>query len=310
MIAGDSPGTGPCASSLDSDADARGMDVFEEDSTTDALAVGEDRFQTDVETPTGEGNAMQASSETSDDPLSECSSVADHFDMSTPALAPVDEPLHGAQESGMAASSALVSGPMGMAPSGSTTAVEQAPAVDFVLLLPPQTGPERKTLVLDLDQTLIECLHLWFDAPVPADFIYTDCEGCMAKVWQRPHLMYFLEEASKHFEVVLFTAAAQRHADAVLAVVDPQRRLVHHRLYGHHTVATPAWGWAKDLSRLGRDLSKTLLVDDCVGAALLQPHNWLCIRPFSHTDVQWDTALLQVLQFLLDKVSCCASEVL
>lgn len=49
--------------------------------------------------------------------------------------------------------------------------------------------------------------------------------------------------------MVLFTAAAQRHADAVLGVVDPLRKLVHHRLYGHHTVAAPKWSWVKDLGR-------------------------------------------------------------
>jgi TFIIF-interacting CTD phosphatase-like protein len=67
-------------------------------------------------------------------------------------------------------------------------------------------------------------------------------------------------------------------------------------------VPTPTWSWVKDLSRLGRDLSQTLIVDDCAAAALLQPANWLSIRPFSQADVKWDTALLEVLHFLLYKV--------
>ncbi|KAG1656015.1 hypothetical protein FOA52_005643 [Chlamydomonas sp. UWO 241] len=195
---------------------------------------------------------------------------------------------------------ALVSGPQGILASESAVPPLPPPATEP--LLPPQVGPRRKTLVLDLDQTLIECLHVWFEGAHAPDFIYTDSEGCMAKVWLRPHLHAFLEECARHFEVVLFTAAAQRHADAVLAHVDPTGCLVQHRLYGHHTVPTPSWSWVKDLSRLGRDLSQTLIVDDCAGAALLQPANWLSIRPFSQADVQWDTALLEVLQFLLYKV--------
>ncbi len=79
----------------------------------------------------------------------------------------------------------------------------------------------------------------------------------------------------QEFEVVLFTAAGQRHADAVLSHMDPDRRLVRHRLYGHHTVAAPSWGYVKDLGRLGRDLSQTLIVDDCESAALFHRENWV-----------------------------------
>ena len=87
-----------------------------------------------------------------------------------------------------------------------------------------------------------------------------DKEGCRAKIYRRPHLETFLRTASAHFEVVLFTAAGQRHADAVLAHIDPDGVYFHHRLYQQHTVQAPLWSWVKDLSKLGRDLSKTLIV--------------------------------------------------
>jgi TFIIF-interacting CTD phosphatase-like protein len=77
------------------------------------------------------------------------------------------------------------------------------------------------------------------------------------------------------------------------------------RLYGHHTSEHPLWGWVKDLSRLGRDLSRTLIVDDSVLAALLQPCSLVPIRPFDHADPRKDrdTALTELLRFLQDKVS-------
>jgi hypothetical protein len=76
------------------------------------------------------------------------------------------------------------------------------------------------------------------------------------------------------------------------------------RLYGHHTTEHPLWGWVKDLSRLGRDLSRTLIVDDSVLAALLQPCSLVPIRPFDHADPRKDrdTALTELLRFLQDKV--------
>ncbi|KAG1667265.1 hypothetical protein FOA52_012553 [Chlamydomonas sp. UWO 241] len=106
------------------------------------------------------------------------------------------------------------------------------------------------------------------------------------------------------FEVVLFTAARQQHADAVLARIDPSRSLIHHRLYGHHATATPQWAWVKDLSRLGRDLSQTLIVDDCPAAALLQPANWVSIAGFSQGAKGWraDGALRDVGRFLTSRV--------
>ena len=94
-------------------------------------------------------------------------------------------------------------------------------------------------------------------APLP----YADAEGCRAKIYLRPHVRYFLSAVSACFEVVLFTAAGQRHADAVLKNLDPDGTLFHHRLYGHHTVAAPPrWNWVKDLGRLGRNLAQTLIV--------------------------------------------------
>mmetsp|Transcript_319 Transcript_319/g.637 ORF Transcript_319/g.637 Transcript_319/m.637 type:complete len:753 (-) Transcript_319:732-2990(-) len=174
----------------------------------------------------------------------------------------------------------------------------------FPPLLPPQKKGPKKTLVLDLDHTLIDCLLMRDHSNTEPDFIYRDCEGGQAKVWKRPHLMEFLHGVQQDFEVVLFTAAGQRHADAVLGIIDPAAQLVEHRLYGHHTVSAPQWSWVKDLSRLGRDLAHVVLVDDCEAAALHQPGNWISIKAFYQAEPEWkkDTALLDILTFLRDKI--------
>jgi len=177
-------------------------------------------------------------------------------------------------------------------------------ACSYPPLLPPQIGQAKKTLVLDLDRTLIDCIMLRDPSISEPDFVYTDCLGVQAKVWTRPFLRQFLKSVSKDFEVVLFTAAGARHADAVLRNIDPQGTLFHYRLYGEHTVEAPMWGWVKDLSRLGRPLTHTLLVDDSMLAALNQPCNLVPIRPFDQArkDKDRDTALPELLRFLQDKV--------
>ncbi|GFH19647.1 FCP1 homology domain-containing protein, partial [Haematococcus lacustris] len=116
---------------------------------------------------------------------------------------------------------------------------------------------------------------------------YTDVLGVQAKVWTRPGLAHFLAEVARMFEHI-----------------DPQGVLFSHRLYAQHTVEQPSWGWVKDLSRLGRDLAHTLIVDDSALAALLQPCNLVPIRPFDQADPDkaQDTALAELLTFLTTKV--------
>eukprot|EP00798_Chlamydomonas_sp_ICE-L_P008656 gene8656-34108_t len=127
-------------------------------------------------------------------------------------------------------------------------------------LIPIQRRYYQKTLVLDLDHTLIDTHHISKPTSGKPDYIYTDSAGVQAKVFLRPFVREFLEKVREHFEIVLFTAAPQRHADAVLKFLDPTRSIFEHRLYMQHTSPSKTWPFVKDLSRLGRELSQTMLV--------------------------------------------------
>jgi CTD small phosphatase-like protein 2 len=65
---------------------------------------------------------------------------------------------------------------------------------------------------------------------------------------------------SKCYEVVIFTAAMQDYADWVLDALDADR-VISYRLYRQHTRRTNHV-FIKDLSLLGRDLSKCVIVDN------------------------------------------------
>ena len=80
-----------------------------------------------------------------------------------------------------------------------------------VPFLAPQAGASdgRKTLVLDLDETLI---HSSFDPNQPHQFSIPVCVGgkeCRAFVAVRPGVELFLENMSKLYEVVVYTASSQ-----------------------------------------------------------------------------------------------------
>jgi CTD small phosphatase-like protein 2 len=181
-------------------------------------------------------------------------------------------------------------------------------------LLPRQTrvSGRRKTLVLDLDETLV---HSSLDpahagppgaagglAPLPAgpppDFCFPVDVGAVrhrVAVRRRPHLQAFLERAAELFEVVVFTASQRVYAEQLLDAIDPGRRLVRHRLYRESCVL---WGgnYLKDLSALGRDLAHTLIVDNSPQAFGLQVDNGVPIE--SWYDDAGDDQLLALLPVL------------
>lgn len=77
----------------------------------------------------------------------------------------------------------------------------------------------------------------------------------------RPWTAEFLREAAKYFEVVVFTAAEKKYADNVVQLLDPNRNLVAHLLCRNSCLEVDSL-FVKDLDMLGRDLAKTIIVDN------------------------------------------------
>lgn len=138
----------------------------------------------------------------------------------------------------------------------------------------------KYTLVLDLDETLVH---------------YVDCNAGDSRVLVRPGCDSFLKHMSAEYEVVIFTAAQQDYADWVINQLD-QGNWVSARLYRQHTVISGSF-FLKDLSRLGRDLSKVIIIDNVAENFSLQPENGIVIR--SWYDDESDEALSQLEPLLL-----------
>ena len=129
--------------------------------------------------------------------------------------------------------------------------------------LPPlDTKKYLYTLVLDLDETLVHYIE----------------EENRAYVQVRHYADYFLTEMGKHFEIVIFTAAAEDYADIVLNELD-KNKVINYKLYRKHTEQVNGI-FIKDLSKLGRDISKVLIVDNNKDNFSLQPENGLHICSF------------------------------
>ena len=151
------------------------------------------------------------------------------------------------------------------------------------------------TLTLDLDETLVHCSI----EPIPnPDIVFqVSFHGELYDVYvrKRPHLEYFLKSVADIFEVVVFTASQKVYADKLLDILDPQKKYVKYRLFREACLNVHG-NFIKDLDVLGRDLSKTVLVDNSPHAYGYNVDNGVPI--ISWYDDDNDTELLKLLEFL------------
>jgi CTD small phosphatase-like protein 2 len=96
----------------------------------------------------------------------------------------------------------------------------------------------------------------------------------------RPGAIKFLSEMSKYYELVIFTAGLKDYADLIINDFDKQS-YIQHRLYRDHTKFRNGV-YVKDLSKLGRDLNKTIIIDNISENFSAQPDNGIPIRSFYH----------------------------
>ena len=145
---------------------------------------------------------------------------------------------------------------------------------------------KKFTLVLDLDETLIH-------------FKENPNNESSGLLRFRPFLTEFLTHVEKEYELVIFTAAVQDYADPIIEAIEKKSNVIFDfRLYRKHTNIVNN-DFVKDLSRLGRDLSRVIIVDNMSQNYKLQPNNGISIRPFWGKDTK-DMVLVDLLYVLLD----------
>ena len=120
----------------------------------------------------------------------------------------------------------------------------------------------KYTLVLDLDETLVHYVE--------------DEESAYIQV--RPGTEDFILDLSNYYEIVIFTAALKNYADIVIDSIDPNKKIIY-RLYRNYTIKVGDINF-KDLSKLGRDLKKVIIIDNNSSNFGLQPKNGLKIKDF------------------------------
>lgn len=134
------------------------------------------------------------------------------------------------------------------------------------------------TLILDLDETLVHFTQ--------------SADG--GQVLLRPHVHRFLNEVARYYEVIVFTAAQQDYADWIIDRLD-QTGCISHRLYRQHTYVSNNAN-IKDLEKVGRDLSKTIIIDNIAENFQFHSENGIYVKSWFNDP--YDTVLLDLIPLL------------
>lgn len=179
--------------------------------------------------------------------------------------------------------------------------------------VPPEPIEGRKTLVLDLDETLIHSSEFpphsnvdFFKVKSSSDFNYQiilpnsqeNNERLQSiYVYKRPGLDEFLKYASKNFELFIYTYAERHYAEPILNIILPFLD-EDHRLYRDSCIKKKGKHAFKDLKMLNRKKTDLIFVDDNDEAHKQHPKNTIVIptwngMPSDKVLSKWLTPLLQ-----------------
>ena len=158
--------------------------------------------------------------------------------------------------------------------------------------LPPKKSDDKREycLVLDLDETLVHFFEDNYEAYVKV----------------RMGAEHFISVLSQYCEIVIFTASTKYYCDIVIDGFDC-KNLIDYKLYRNHTYDYNGIN-VKDLSKLGRDLNKIIIIDNIEENYSFQPNNGLNIIDFEGDEN--DNELQFLLQDLLEIVSVPGKNVL
>ncbi|KAI8081879.1 NLI interacting factor-like phosphatase-domain-containing protein [Gilbertella persicaria] len=160
---------------------------------------------------------------------------------------------------------------------------------------------KNKTLILDLDETLIHSVRLGTEhSPVHPSVIHTNIEvqsdkhNVLYKVYKRPHVDFFLKTISQWYKVVIYTASMGEYADPIIDWLD-QDCLISQRFFRESCVFRNG-NFLKDITLAEKDLCKVCLVDNSPIAFDLCKDNGIALPTWISNPN--DQSLLDLLPFL------------
>ncbi|ETN40324.1 uncharacterized protein HMPREF1541_04600 [Cyphellophora europaea CBS 101466] len=185
------------------------------------------------------------------------------------------------------------------------------------------SSQEQKTLVLDLDETLIHSLakggrmssghmvEVKLNAPVAVSTAHANQPAqvigpqhpILYYVHKRPHCDEFLKKVCKWYKLVIFTASVQEYADPVIDWLEQERKYFVGRYYRQHCTFRNG-AYIKDLSSIEPDLSKVIILDNSPVSYIFHEDNAIPIEGWINDPTDNDLLhlipMLEALQYVTD----------
>ncbi|KAF2719528.1 hypothetical protein K431DRAFT_286653 [Polychaeton citri CBS 116435] len=188
------------------------------------------------------------------------------------------------------------------------------------------TAP-RKTLVIDLDETLIHSMakggrmstghmvEVQLNAPMPAQppSLYGQQPArppvlgpgvpILYYVHERPGCHDFLRKVAKWYNLVIFTASVQEYADPVIDWLEREKKYFSGRYYRQHCIFRGG-AYVKDLAQVEPDLSRVMILDNSPMSYVFHEDNAIPIEGWisdpTDSDLLHLVPLLEGLQYVTD----------
>ena len=154
----------------------------------------------------------------------------------------------------------------------------------LAVFLPPRKSYQKKILIFDLDHTLVHSHSL--ANKIAQNTIKTSFKAKGKEIkFQfnlRPYALEWLKEASKYFQIGIFTASKKEYADSILDKIDPMKELIQFRLYVNNCYVWPKnWMIIKDLRIIqNAELQDIVIIDNSVQSFGFQLDNGIPILSY------------------------------
>ena len=142
---------------------------------------------------------------------------------------------------------------------------------------------KKYTLVLDLEDTLIN--------------VKIDNDGNIL-CRPRPGLISFLNGIKPFYEIITFTKLSKEYSDIITKEIEGNKKLFDYNLYREHCTLIGR-EFIKDIGRIGRDMTKIVMVDDLEENLNYYPSNGILISPYNGESDKDDRVLFELKKILI-----------
>ena len=186
--------------------------------------------------------------------------------------------------------------------------INQIEKISSTFKLKDNVNQNKKTLILDLDETLIHSdLDLIYKDHETTLYFDSEDDEILGKnvpipLILRPNLFEFLNYVYDKFELIIFTASHKNYADKIIDYIEKDKRYFSLRLYRQHCIFIKPGIYIKDLRIFkNRDLKNIILIDNSIFSFSNQLSNGILITSF-YNDKEDDflLSLKDYLEYLIE----------